>query len=57
MSKIKLYHIYDDGCGHRYLIPKLEGEVYYNLGESKMKIKLGKIEDSEKITEKSTAIH
>lgn len=28
---------------------------YYNLGESKMKIKLGKIEDSEKITEKSTA--
>ena len=32
MSKeLKLYHIYDDGDGHRYLIPKNEVNTFYNI--------------------------
>ena len=32
MSKeLKLYHIYDDGDGHRYLIPKNEVNAFYNI--------------------------
>ena len=30
MSELKLYHIYDDGDGHRYLIPKEEVNTFYN---------------------------
>ena len=30
MQKIKLYHIYDDGDGHRYLVPKEEVNTFYN---------------------------
>ena len=26
-----LYHIYDDGDGHRYLIPKDEVNAFYNI--------------------------
>ena len=26
-----LYHIYDDGDGHRYLIPKNEVNAFYNI--------------------------
>ena len=29
MNKLKLYHIYDDGDGHRYLIPKEEVNTFY----------------------------
>ena len=32
MSKeLKLYHVYDDGNGHRYLIPKNEVNAFYNI--------------------------
>lgn len=32
MSKeLKLYHVYDDGSGHRYLIPKNEVNAFYNI--------------------------
>lgn len=32
MSKeFKLYHVYDDGDGHRYLIPKNEVNAFYNI--------------------------
>ena len=32
MSKeLKLYHVYDDGDGHRYLIPKDEVNAFYNV--------------------------
>lgn len=32
MSKeLKLYHVYDDGNGHRYLIPKDEVVTFYNI--------------------------
>ena len=32
MSKeLKLYHVYDDGDGHRYLIPKDEVNTFYNI--------------------------
>lgn len=34
MSKLKLYHIYDDGDGHRYLIPKDEVNSFYNILDS-----------------------
>ena len=31
LSEIKLYHIYDDGDGHRYLIPKEGVNAFYNI--------------------------
>ena len=32
MSKeLKLYQVYDDGNGHRYLIPKNEVNAFYNI--------------------------
>ena len=31
LSEIKLYHIYDDGNGHRYLIPKEGVNAFYNI--------------------------
>ena len=32
MSKeLKLYQVYDDGNGHRYLIPKDEVVTFYNI--------------------------
>lgn len=32
MSKeLKLYHVHDDGNGHRYLIPKNEVNAFYNI--------------------------
>ena len=32
MSKeLKLYQVYDDGDGHRYLIPKDEVNAFYNI--------------------------
>lgn len=35
MSKeLKLYHVYDDGDGHRYLIPKDEVNTFYNILDS-----------------------
>ena len=30
MEKFKLYSIYEDGSGHRYLIPKEEVNTFYN---------------------------
>ena len=30
-KELKLYHVYDDGNGHRYLIPKNEVNAFYNI--------------------------
>lgn len=30
-SVLKLYHIYEDDSGHRYLIPKDEVVTFYNI--------------------------
>ena len=30
-SVLKLYHIYEDDSGHRYLIPKDEVNTFYNI--------------------------
>lgn len=31
LNEVQLYHVYDDGDGHRYLIPKDEVNTFYNI--------------------------
>lgn len=31
LNEVQLYHVYDDGDGHRYLIPKDEVNAFYNI--------------------------
>lgn len=31
LNEFQLYHVYDDGDGHRYLIPKDEVNAFYNI--------------------------
>ena len=30
LNEVQLYHVYDDGDGHRHLIPKEEVNAFYN---------------------------
>lgn len=30
LNEVQLYHVYDDGDGHRYLVPKEEVNTFYN---------------------------
>ena len=31
LNEVQLYHVYDDGDGHRYLIPKEEVNAFYDV--------------------------
>ena len=31
LNEAQLYHVYDDGDGHRYLVPKEEVNTFYNF--------------------------